>query len=183
MHLFWKWNVQKFDSNFTEVSFWKSNKLCSVVGLGNGLSPKRHHGPLNRYTKLWVAHAPGRFPRHRLQRKPLVSDPDMHHSTCVTHVPWCMSGSLNRGDGENVPGIPGACATRNMRYLARGPCPCLVITVTSKWAPWRLKSPASQWFTQTFIQAQIKENIKAPRHWPLCGEVTGDPWIPRRNDQ
>ena len=23
------------------------------------------------------------------------------------------------------------------------------------------------------IQAQIKENIKAPRHWPLCGEFTG----------
>ena len=22
------------------------------------------------------------------------------------------------------------------------------------------------------IQAQIKENIKAPRHWPLCGELT-----------
>ena len=35
-----------------------------------------------------------RFPRHRLQRKPLVSDPDMHHGTYVTHVPWCMSGSL-----------------------------------------------------------------------------------------
>ena len=25
----------------------------------------------------------------------------------------------------------------------------------------------------TFIQAQVKENIKAPRHWPLCGEFTG----------
>ena len=23
-------------------------------------------------------------------------------------------------------------------------------------------------FTQRFIQAQIKKNIKAPRHWPLC---------------
>ena len=28
---------------------------------------------------------------------PRVSDPDMHHGTCVTHVPWCMSGSLNGG--------------------------------------------------------------------------------------
>ena len=28
---------------------------------------------------------------------PLVSDPDMHHGTCVTHVPWCMSGSLTCG--------------------------------------------------------------------------------------
>ena len=34
----------------------------------------------------------------------------MHHGTCVTHVPWCMSGSLTRCSGENVPGIPGACA-------------------------------------------------------------------------
>ena len=25
-----------------------------------------------------------------------------------------------------------------------------------------------------FIQTQMKENIKAPRHWPLCGEFTGD---------
>ena len=63
-----------------------------------------------------------RFPRHRLQKKPLVSDPDMHHATCVTHVPWCMSVSLTRGGGENVPGIPGACATRKFTYLARVPC-------------------------------------------------------------
>ena len=28
-------------------------------------------------------------------------------------------------------------------------------------------------FTQPFIQTQIKENIKAPRNWPLCGEFTG----------
>ena len=62
-----------------------------------------------------------RFPRHRLQRKPLVNDPGMHHGTCVTHVPWCTSGSLTRGGGENVPGIPGACATRNLVYLARDP--------------------------------------------------------------
>ena len=41
------------------------------------------------------------------------------------------------------------------------------ITVTSQRARWRLKSPASRLFTQPFIQAQIKENIKAPRHWPL----------------
>ena len=25
-----------------------------------------------------------------------------------------------------------------------------------------------------FIQAQINENIKAPRHEPLCGEFTGN---------
>ena len=27
-------------------------------------------------------------------------------------------------------------------------------------------------------KAQIKENMKAPRDWPLCGEFIGDPWFP-----
>ena len=62
------------------------------------------------------------FPRHRLQRKPLVSDPSIHHGTCVVHVPWCVSGSLTRGGGENVPDIPGAYATRNFTYLALRHC-------------------------------------------------------------
>ena len=34
-------------------------------------------------------------------------------------------------------------------------------------------------FTQLLVQAHIKENIKAPRHWPLCGEFIGEWWIPR----
>ena len=37
-----------------------------------------------------------RFLRYRLQREPLVRNPGLHHGTCVTHVPWCMSGSLTR---------------------------------------------------------------------------------------
>ena len=48
------------------------------------------------------------------------------------------------------------------------------ITMTSQWARWRLKSQASRLFTKPIIQARIKENIKAPRQWPLCGEFTGD---------
>ena len=55
------------------------------------------------------------FPTRRLQRKPLVSDPGMHHGTCVTHVPWCISGSLTCGGRENVPSIPGACAPAILR--------------------------------------------------------------------
>ena len=53
------------------------------------------HGPLARYVKLWNAHAPGMpgtfSPLSR------VSDPEVHHGTCMTHVPWCMSESLNNG--------------------------------------------------------------------------------------
>ena len=50
-----------------------------------------------------------------------------------------------------------------------------LITVTSKWARWRLKSPVFRLFTQPFIQVQLKENNKALRHWPLCGEFS-DQW-------
>ena len=46
-----------------------------------------------------------------------------------------------------------------------------------------MASPALRVFTQPFIQAQINENIKAPLHWPLCGEFTGDRGIPRTNGQ
>ena len=48
-----------------------------------------YHGLLTWYVKLWVAHAPGTF-----YPPPRVSDPDLHHGTRMTHVPWCMSGSL-----------------------------------------------------------------------------------------
>ena len=41
-----------------------------------------------------------------------------------------------------------------------------------------MKSPTSRLFTHPFIQAQIKENIKAPRHWPLCGGLTGNREFP-----
>ena len=45
--------------------------------------------------KIAGAHAPGMPGTFSLP--PWVSDPDMHHGTCVTHVPWCMSGSLTSG--------------------------------------------------------------------------------------
>ena len=62
-----------------------------------------------------------RFPRHRLKRKTLGSDPGMHYGTCMAHVPWCMPGSLTRGGGENVPGIPGA--LRNPQFCVSGKRP------------------------------------------------------------
>ena len=50
------------------------------------------HGPLARYVKLQFAHVPG-MPG-TFSTPPRVSDPDMDHGTCVTHVTWCMPGSL-----------------------------------------------------------------------------------------
>ena len=62
------------------------------------------------------------FPHHRGLAIP----------TCITARAWrtCRDACRDRqlavsfkvGGGENVPGIPGACATRNFTHLARGPC-------------------------------------------------------------
>ena len=57
-----------------------------------GISNKPANGPLASLVKSRVPHAPGTFPP-----VPRVSDPDMHHGTCVTHIPWCMTGSLTNG--------------------------------------------------------------------------------------
>ena len=86
-----------------------------------------HNGPVTRYAKSRVTCAGNVFGATHFNRKPLVSDPGMHHGTCITLtcitlVPWCVSGSLTRGGGERVPGIPGSYATRNFAYLVRGPC-------------------------------------------------------------
>ena len=95
----------------------RNNKI--ILPLNNFICS---HGPLTKYVKLLLRReCRERFPRHRLQRKPLVSDPGMHHGTYVTHVPWCMSGSLTRSGGGNVTSISGACATRNFTYLGLFP--------------------------------------------------------------
>ena len=117
------------------LSFWF---WLGVSGIDTGC-----HGSLARYVKLRFAHAPGMPGTFSLP--PRVSDPDMHHGTCFTHVPWCMSGSLTSGfslksvAGENVPGIPGACATPNFTYLVRGPWWWYPMSpVTMKLASWQL---------------------------------------------
>ena len=50
-------------------------------------------------------------------------------------------------------------------------------------ARWRLNSPPSPLFAQPFVQAQIKWNIKASRHWHLWWESTDDRRIPLTKGQ
>ena len=86
------------DGRYPEISVCKS--YVTPMGEINitklmARKPCLLYGTLARYAKLRVAHAPGIpgtfFPL------PRVSDPDMHHGTCVTHVPWCMPGPLTNG--------------------------------------------------------------------------------------
>ena len=105
------------------LSIVVADEEVTDVGLVSGKKLRENNEFRKSGVGLWVSYqirniagcacagnAGNVFPRRRLQRKLLVSDPAMHHVTCVTHVPWCMSGSLALGGGENVPGIPGACA-------------------------------------------------------------------------
>ena len=51
----------------------------------------KYHGLLSRYAKLRVVHAPGMPGTFSPPAR--VSDPDMHHGKCVTHVALCMPWS------------------------------------------------------------------------------------------
>ena len=84
------------------------------------------NGPLARYVKLRVAHAPG-MPG-TFSPPPWINDPGMHHGTCVTHVPWCMPGSLVSGFLWSRLRGKRSRHSRRMRnphftYLVRGPWP------------------------------------------------------------
>ena len=90
--------------NYKIMRFWLSINVWHITTNTSTIGPsytpidhshKFHNGPLTRYAKVQVAHAPG-MPG-TFSPPPRVSDPGMHHGTCVTHVPWCMPGSLTSG--------------------------------------------------------------------------------------
>ena len=143
------------------------------------------HGPLARYVKLRVVPAPGMS--GTFSTPPRVSDPDIHHGTCVTHVPRCMSKSptsafLWSRRWENVPSIPGGCTTRNFSCLVRGPClwlysafdtrrnlwrPCLVIVIISQWVLCDDFAEISQVNTwcDVLIASLLRQNNDAASFW------------------
>ena len=86
--------------NKNKVSFAEIQILLSEAGLftlGCQTHSSSSHGPFTRYAKLWVV-CMHREWRERFPHLPaLVSDPDTHQGTCVTHVPWRMPGSLTCG--------------------------------------------------------------------------------------
>ena len=148
---------------FRSHCWWNSGKwYFPRIGLcGNcctwhcGYGCTLYNGPLTRYIQLRVVHAPG-MPG-TFSQPPRVSDPDMHHGTCVTHVPWCMPGSLtggflwNRWRGKRSR-HSGACATHIFTYLVRGPC---------RWSVGVLQSPLMLLvnFWKLICQGRLQGNI------------------------
>ena len=113
--------------------YWSQSRFLSAANRSCPHSPHSGkvgcyfhciHGPLNRYAELRDAHAlwmPGTFPNHR----------ELVIPTCITArvSPTCRGACRDRklafsfefDGGENLAGIPDACATRNLTYLLRGP--------------------------------------------------------------
>ena len=93
-----------------------SSNYSPTPGPGMGLLPDTHNCGLCMRQECRE-----RFPRHHGLAIP----------TCITARAsrTCRDAcryrklpvSFEVGGGENVPGIPGACATRNFAYLVRGP--------------------------------------------------------------
>ena len=105
MQLYMSWYIRSFFSftflnilyffKYSCTSIFHRRSLYTFYSDTVSTSVQMHHGPLARYVKFRVTHAPGMpgtFSAH-----PRVGDPDMHHGTCVTHVPRCMLGSLTSG--------------------------------------------------------------------------------------
>ena len=166
------WDPQSV-SNFI-LCVWNINMNVYII------HTKTYHwvnGPLARYVKLQVAHAPG-MPG-TFSPPAWVNDPDMHHGTCVTHVPWCMPGSLTcgflwSGAGKNLPGTPGACATPNFTYLARGPCKKDVTPLLMHWSYVFLA--LTYWYAYACVLSLFGTSWFCPYpsglfHWHWCNKL------------
>ena len=101
------------------ISWMLNNQLGGGGGGGGG-------------AVIW--HAMGLLPdtwNYGLRRERFSRHRGLAITTCITACAWrtCRDACRDRwlvasfevGGGENVPGIPGACATRNFTYLVRGP--------------------------------------------------------------
>ena len=104
-------HISGFSMVIFEITFWhcfnQNTKLFVILSRGDELNSlsmaggtavtatKRpvFNGPLARYVELRVVRGPG-MPV-KFAPPPRVSDPDIHHGTCVTHVSWCLPESLN----------------------------------------------------------------------------------------
>ena len=97
-----------------------THALTTIPWWGNDIFKIPHKWPLEGHlTIAWAscqirkiagAHAPGMSGTFSPPSD--TSDPEMHHGTCVTHVPWCMPESLtsiflwSQRRGKTFPAFP-----------------------------------------------------------------------------
>ena len=117
-------------TNIFTIGWVSLNILYCEHGVSFWLSPSRIHVQAHPWAscqirKIAGAHAPG-MPG-TFSPSPQLNDPDMHHGTCVTHVPWCMPGSLtsgflcNRRRGKTFPAFPAHAQPAILRIWQEAP--------------------------------------------------------------
>ena len=81
--------------------------------------------------------------------------------------------------------------------IVHSSCWNVALYSTTEWLPWSVQIFILEWhynehdgvsnhqphdcLLNRLFRRRSRKKIKAPRHWPLCGEFTGDQWIPRTN--
>ena len=106
--------------------------------------------------------------------KEIASWQSRHAPRHVTHVPWCISGSLTRGGGENVPGILG-------RYYVSGKKPIPFVNNRcgggSTFLELCTRLFGMVWhrsILQLFFDYHISSS---PPVLHICRAVSGHPWL------
>ena len=109
--------LREYRSRHFKVKFWLNNSRSWI----DGVFAQWASCQIRKIAGYACAGNVGNvFPARR------ISDPDMHHGTCVMHVSWCMSGSLTSNFLWSR--WRGKCSrhsrrmrNRNFTYLVRGP--------------------------------------------------------------
>ena len=159
MRLMFIWASQMILMGLHALSFL-SQHMSGIV-----ISPC-HHVTLARYVKLRVAHAPG-MPG-TFSPPPRIGDPDMHHGTCWDRL---LAIFLEVDGGENVSGILGACAARNIMYLAGGPWWKHILTSCSIEICNPTKAPSSHSRVVAIPQALILNITIVWQHYRHCSGI------------
>ena len=134
-------------------------------------------GPLVGFVNLRVSHAPG-MPG-TFSPPPRVNDSDIHHGTCVKHVPWCMPGSLttsfiwSRWREKRSRHIR---RMRNSRFYVSGKRP---IVAADTWAQ-QYWMDGTETKKKSIVVKQTK-NTYVIYHFsrPICGIWNSSSWMAR----
>ena len=120
-----------------------------------------------------------RFPRHR----------ELAIPTCIKTRAWrtwrdaCQDSllvvSIEVGGRENVPGIPGACATHNFTYLVRGPLTGFVRSMLLMFYIWLMFQAThvvlkSYNFDQNDKAGRCRKNQLKVHNTRICSPVNGE---------
>ena len=106
-------------------------------------------------------------------------------SSCSSLCPFHLSQVKCYVENEDVVGAAATGDTEHSQFSLNffphmlESSPMRYITVTSWWARWSLKLPASRLFTRPFVQAQIKEKHQSSTPLAFVREFTGNRWNPR----